>query len=137
MTLKLEPNDKLIEIEGIKNDDCLSCHEEVLDLGEEISVPTPHPQFQNCLQCHVSKIPAQFQTLPTVRSDWIGLAIPMRTDSSETIQGTPPTVPHRTFLRDRCLTCHHQEHPKSERRTSHPERSNCQQCHVTNKDLEF
>ncbi|UCF37765.1 MAG: hypothetical protein JSU96_02550 [Acidobacteriota bacterium] len=124
------------ELDGLENGDCLTCHEDVLDLGDQVSAPTPHPEYFNCLQCHVGTAPLPIaETTPDVASDWKGLAEPTLIERAN--PKAPPSIPHRLFLRDRCLSCHHPDHPNPAQRTSHPERSNCQQCHVADQEREF
>ncbi len=123
------------ELDNLGNEDCQICHEEVLDLGDRVSVPTPHPQFSNCLQCHVGTEPPAFLDKVEIESDWIGLEEPGRIERENEV--APPVLPHRLFLRDRCLSCHNPEHPRVNMRTSHPERSNCLQCHVAVEERQF
>ena len=42
----------------------------------------------------------------------------------------PPTIPHKTFMRENCVACHAGPAAREEIRTSHPERRRCRQCHV-------
>jgi cytochrome c-type protein NapB len=42
----------------------------------------------------------------------------------------PPTIPHKTFMRENCTACHSGAAAREEIRTSHPERTRCRQCHV-------
>ena len=123
------------ELENLGNEDCQTCHEEVLDLGDGVSIPTPHPQFSNCLQCHVGVEPPAFLDKVAVQSDWVGVDEPERIERRN--ESAPPVLPHRLFLREKCLSCHHPEHPRIELRTSHPERSNCLQCHVAIEERQF
>ena len=45
-------------------------------------------------------------------------------------EGAPPTIPHRTLMRENCMSCHG-EGGTSAIRTSHPDRQSCTQCHAT------
>jgi nitrate reductase (cytochrome), electron transfer subunit len=113
-----------------KNESCRVCHLSVMSLGRRVSIPTPHPQYSNCQQCHVA------QTTDTAPpTNWIGLAEP--TAGTRTQPKAPPTIPHRTFLRDRCGVCHAGNHPRASMRGPHPERSSCRQCHVSDPGREF
>lgn len=42
----------------------------------------------------------------------------------------PPTIPHKTFMRENCTACYSGAAAREEIRTPHPERSRCRQCHV-------
>jgi len=45
--------------------------------------------------------------------------------------GAPPAIPHSTWMRQTCLSCHGPD-GTSAFRTSHAERQNCLQCHAVN-----
>lgn len=123
------------ELDNLGNEDCQICHEDVLDLGDRVSIPTPHPQFSNCLQCHVGTGPPAFLDQVEIESGWIGLEDPVKIERRNEV--APPVLSHRLFLRDKCLSCHHPEHPRVNMRTSHPDRSNCLQCHVVIEERQF
>ena len=98
-----------------------------------VAMQTPHPQHSNCLQCHV---PGKKEIgVKKVLSDWQGLKEPKR--GSRALLTSPPTVPHRIFMRENCLSCHGPANPNKSMRTTHPERTNCLQCHVPAADNEF
>jgi cytochrome c-type protein NapB len=48
----------------------------------------------------------------------------------------PPQIPHRTFMRERCESCHG-VNGRDAIRSSHPYRQSCEQCHAASaeKDL--
>jgi nitrate reductase cytochrome c-type subunit len=116
--------------------DCLTCHQkEGVFFGKKSPV-TPHPQLTNCNQCHLPSAPA-FTALSAdpVESTWHGLDTPL--DGTRATVVAPPTMPHRLFLRESCLSCHSQNSPYQSLRCPHPERSNCNQCHVSSGNGEF
>jgi cytochrome c-type protein NapB len=113
---------------------CLGCHEEVNDFGDRVSVQTPHPQFTNCTQCHVRSV-NPLAKAPGLENGFLGLEEPKQ-GRREHAQA-PPTIPHRLFLRENCVTCHGGENPDQAVRAPHPERSNCRQCHVADRTMEF
>ena len=86
---------------------------------------TPHPQYRNCLQCHAlgANVVADF-----VGNDWLSVRVPVL--HRPALPGNPPPMPHPLRLHDNCLACHAGPAAVAEVRTSHPERLNCQQCHV-------
>ncbi len=121
------------ELESQDFKDCLLCHLEVTKFEDGRTAPeTPHPQLSNCLQCHVPSQPGGNQK---VGSTWRGLEEPKRGDRWFTV--SPPTIPHRIFLRENCLSCHDPENPDTRLRTPHPQRTSCLQCHVPNRSIEF
>ena len=63
--------------------------------------------------------------VPNSFEGWVGETKGFR--ASET---APPTVPHRLFLRESCISCHSPEHPDENLRSPHYRQVNCRQCHV-------
>ena len=85
----------VIESQDSKN--CLKCHLNVTKSDDgRIAMQTPHPQFSNCLQCHV---PGQINKFDERTSDWKGLKEPKK-GNRWTIM-SPPTMPHRVALREK------------------------------------
>ncbi len=84
-----------------------------------------------CRQCHV------FVTTDRdfVESEYEPLEQDLRYGGRATA-GAPPTIPHRTLMRDNCVACHDGPGAREEIRTSHPERRRCRQCHVPVTGLE-
>jgi cytochrome c-type protein NapB len=121
------------EVESRDSKDCLRCHLNVTKLEDgRVAMQTPHPQFSNCLQCHAPSLPGGPQE---VASTWEGLEEPKRGD--RWFWTSPPTIPHRLYLRENCLSCHGPQNPDMRLRTTHPERTQCLQCHVPNYANEF
>jgi cytochrome c-type protein NapB len=103
---------------------CLDCHLEGMDLGEDGLAPrTPHPERVNCRQCHVEQLVAE----SFVRTSFVGLARPAR--GTRAYPGAPPTLPHPRNGRENCGGCHG-ENGGSPLRSPHADRVNCLQCHV-------
>lgn len=123
------------EVDDEVGDTCMMCHADVAELGDRVSVPTPHPQFTNCLQCHLTSHSHDGQEAAPIDSSWVGLEEPE--DGVRITETAPPTIPHRLFLRDNCLSCHHPQHPRVEQRCDHPQRTNCRQCHIADSANEF
>lgn len=131
---------------------CNSCHQRggfVPRFGTYAPV-TPHPEFASCLQCHPVDAMSVGIPLPDgsmaltcsqchvdpdrpppslVSLDWVPRAWPHVPDP--TPKGTPPAIPHELQLRGNCLACHGGPGAVREIRTTHPERTNCRQCHVS------
>jgi cytochrome c-type protein NapB len=114
---------------------CLECHalKKRVGLGQRDTAPVPHAEFSQCLQCHVKGYDGRFEK-PWVENTFVGLAPPGK--GSRATPVSPPTVPHRVFLREHCLSCHG---PKGDLplQTTHPERSQCLQCHVPEAALDY
>jgi cytochrome c-type protein NapB len=90
---------------------------------------TPHPQYRNCMQCHVDGadgalfVPNDFRPAPRPAID------------QQALDGSPPPIPHALQLRGNCLACHAGPAAVAEVRTTHPERANCRQCHAARDDV--
>jgi nitrate reductase (cytochrome), electron transfer subunit len=102
--------------------DCLQCHavEDAL-VGRILPVGVPDAE---CHQCH---LPGE-RTAEFIPLDWRAAAWPERERTRP--DGPPPAIPHELDMRGNCLACHMGPAAVEEIRTSHPERSDCRQCHV-------
>lgn len=121
------------DVENRDPKDCLRCHLNVTKLDDgRVAMKTPHPQFYSCVQCHVINISSDKKK---ESNRWQGLKEPKRGDRWVTL--SPPTIPHRLFLRENCLSCHGPDNPDTKMRTTHPERTSCLQCHVPNVNNQF
>jgi cytochrome c-type protein NapB len=137
--------------EEFRTDACRTCHERGgFSVRFAAYVPlTPHPERGICLQCHVG--------VDSVMGTWQADADPNarcpqchgvdgspRADATLTWPTTvwpalppkapdrsPPPIPHDLPFRENCLTCHSGPAAVAEIRTSHADRADCRQCHVT------
>jgi cytochrome c-type protein NapB len=128
---------------------CNTCHERggfVARFAAYAPV-TPHPEQSACLQCHATDAALVGIALPDGSGDAICrqchdpgsmTAAPGARPAtglwpvlSRTADGLPPSIPHDLQLRGNCLACHMGPAAVAEIRTTHPERSDCRQCHVT------
>jgi cytochrome c-type protein NapB len=105
---------------------CSSCHAKggyVPGLAAYAPL-TPHPEYANCRQCHVSQadVPLFAET------EWQALEPPVLGRSA--LPGGPPPMPHGLQMRENCSACHTGPASPPGIRTSHPERVYCRQCHV-------
>lgn len=115
--------------------ECMACHEAGLRLREAEAAPVPHTSFASCTQCHVvDEAPMPGATLGhgTGENRFVGLASPVQGPRAWSI--APPVVPHPTFMREQCLSCHG-PNGRDALRSTHPDRQSCSQCHVNQVEL--
>ena len=113
--------------------ECVSCHDlEGLEVeGVGFAPPFPHEgtlgmsAITRCRQCHVF---SQTDTL-FADNDFVGLRQDLRR-GKRLNSIAPPTIPHKTFMRENCAACHDGPAAREEIRTPHPQRTRCRQCHV-------
>lgn len=110
---------------------CLACHAEGVTVEGKLARPISHEPYPHCLQCHTTRENGQpgIERLPTMaaeESTFVGLRSPGA--GPRAWAGAPPQMPHRSFMRERCASCHgvHSEGVAS----SHPARQSCTQCHT-------
>lgn len=113
--------------------ECVECHDRAgMDVeGVGFAPPSPHEEtrgmsaISRCVQCHVFSGDAE----PFVANAFAGLRQDLRRGARLNALA-PPTIPHKTFMRENCLACHSGPAAREEIRTDHPERARCRQCHV-------
>jgi cytochrome c-type protein NapB len=111
---------------------CSECHGEralaVPDVGWAPASPhaeTAGMAFPRCQQCHVfQRAEHDFK-----RNLFVGRKQTAK-PAPRAHPLAPPVVPHPVFMRENCLACHDGPGAREEIRTTHPERTRCQQCHV-------
>jgi cytochrome c-type protein NapB len=138
--------------EEFRSGTCNTCHERGGYSSRFAAyVPvTPHPDLGLCLQCHVGDGGltgiSGASTDPNARCRQChGASGPPRADANVGLDWrttawpnlqprapdrSPPAIPHDLQLRGNCLTCHAGPAAVAEIRTSHPEWSDCRQCHL-------
>lgn len=106
---------------------CLQCHENggFVTKFNAYAPVTPHPEMINCRQCHVVQ---NTQTLFT--ENGFAKAHAPKVGINNALPGSPPMIPHQIQMRENCLSCHAGPAAPKEIKVSHPERTNCRQCHV-------
>jgi cytochrome c-type protein NapB len=107
---------------------CLVCHGRGVQIGDRIAPVMSHEPHSQCLQCHV----AEGGSIPgfdaaVVDNTFKGLAPPG--PGMRAWKGAPPVIPHGTWMRGECASCHGVT-GRPGLRTTHPERGECTQCHV-------
>lgn len=106
---------------------CLACHGQGVKVGDRVASKMSHAMMTNCTQCHLEQTPA-----PTDN----GFAGTVRSGPGERANpGAPPTVPHHTWMRQDCTSCHGLV-ARPGLRTSHPWLTNCTQCHAPSATLD-
>ncbi len=115
---------------SIGENNCLKCHQNggFSEKFKAYAPIVPHPEMINCKQCHVSQ---KTQTL-FVNTDFKKGNTP-KVGVNNALKGSPPTIPHEIQMRKNCLSCHASPSTPKEIRVSHPERTDCIQCHVIKK----
>lgn len=119
-------------VDPLSSASCLSCHGEGLLVGNRVASRMSHRHLSNCTQCHVS----QQADVPGAGGDegiaeFVGV---YRAGPGERASaGAPPTIPHHTWMRDNCASCHGTI-TRAGTRTTHPWLSNCVQCHAPAAD---
>ncbi len=120
-----------INNETLIKQDCNSCHEKggYVPQYSAFTPVTPHPDFENCLQCHGLNIEkGLFREI-----DWYKIKPPSIGHSA--LPGGPPQIPHELQLRKNCQACHSGAAALVEFNCPHPERINCIQCHTPKRDI--
>lgn len=113
---------------------CVACHGQGLKLGDRIATKMSHAFMTNCTQCHVeSESAVPFHGHHEHKNDFHGLT--GSGPGARAMPGTPPTIPHATWLREDCMSCHGLV-ARAGLRTTHPYLTNCTQCHVSSTKVE-
>lgn len=115
---------------------CLSCHENGMRVRDRIAPVMSHTAYASCLQCH-----APTRALPTHEPPPASVATTSRFVGRASAgagvraqPGAPPQIPHATFMRERCESCHGVW--ASGLAGSHPSRQSCTQCHAPSSVLD-
>ena len=113
--------------------ECLTCHGEGVRIAGRLATPVSHKLGVSCTQCHVveeSPIPGG-EGVPedprVVKNSFVGLVSPTAGPRASTI--APPQIPHRTWMREECDSCHG-VNGRDALRAGHPWRESCEQCHT-------
>lgn len=117
------------EVEGnmeLGGRQCLTCHQEGgwVPKWNAYTPITPHPELLNCRQCHNPATGSGGLSANSFSAD-----TPPALKQNPLPDGPPP-MPHSLQLRENCLSCHAGPGAVRELRTTHPERTNCRQCHA-------
>lgn len=112
---------------------CTACHgPQGMRIGDVVARPMPHERYASCTQCHVPQHPVTPDELPWLDNGFEGLPAPTRGERAWV--GAPPTIPHSTWMRSNCTSCHG-PNGASGLQSSHPWRTSCTQCHAPSAEL--
>jgi cytochrome c-type protein NapB len=114
-------------IDQVSAQACLACHGEGWQASGMRASRMSHQFLAECTQCHVESQPSHQMASLFRQSNFVGLPAP--TQGSRAYPGAPPQVPHTTWMRSDCQSCHGPSGPLG-LRTTHPWRQECQQCHL-------
>ncbi|QDT98996.1 Nitrate reductase cytochrome c-type subunit (NapB) [Gimesia aquarii] len=122
-------------VDDVRAEKCLVCHGEGVRIGKRTASKMSHPRFNNCVQCHVEmRSDGPFEAAPlNTPNQFVGVARPgpgLRAHPT-----APPSVPHATFMREDCMSCHGLL-TRPGLRTTHPWFTNCLQCHAPSAVLD-
>jgi nitrate reductase (cytochrome), electron transfer subunit len=107
---------------------CLACHGSGATAAGRMAPMMSHAPLQNCPQCHVvAESPKPLFVSLEPANSFVGLR--HQGGGARAWPVAPPVIPHPTFMRERCLSCHGNS-GWAGLRTPHQNRSNCQQCHA-------
>jgi cytochrome c-type protein NapB len=114
---------------------CVACHGGGVTVAGIAAPVMSHPPHDSCLQCHVTAAdPRPGAVTPAAPdSSFVGLAAPG--GGERAWDGAPPTIPHPTWMRERCDSCHGTRGLHGVRST-HPWRQVCTQCHAPSATLD-
>lgn len=122
-------------VDQIATPACLSCHGEGAVVAGMTAPIMSHVRHDSCVQCHVVVAdPRRLAvTPPAPTTSFIGIESPR--GGERAWQGAPPTIPHSTWMRERCASCHGPFGTLG-MRTPHPWQQSCTQCHAPSATLD-
>ncbi len=107
---------------------CIVCHKSGMVIKEKTAPVMSHQMLTNCIQCHVSAVRKEpkepSEMPPNSFAGWLSWG-----EGKTAWPGAPPIIPHPTWMRKDCNSCHGQ-FGKIGLKTPHPQRNNCKQCHL-------
>lgn len=118
--------------------ECAACHEVGLRIRGRLAPAVPHGSYASCTQCHVVSQPPMGEPADWLAEGWPApnafVGKPSPTEGAQ--WGTSaPQIPHRTFMRERCDSCHGPA-GRDAIKSSHPYRQSCTQCHGLSASLD-
>jgi cytochrome c-type protein NapB len=120
-------------VDQVSSQSCMACHGEGFATSTLRASKMSHQYLDNCTQCHVEQNPRHMTAQEFRESTFVGLPAP--TEGPRAYPGAPPQIPHTTWMRVDCLSCHGTASTFGIR-TTHPWRDNCLQCHAPSSELD-
>lgn len=120
------------------SESCVLCHKVATRIGDSIAPAMSHEAYTSCTQCHVtdSGLPIEWNTGRFAMDSNAEFEGKHQTTSGDrAYAGAPPTIPHRSWMRENCMSCHGSG-GTSAIRTTHPERQSCTQCHAPDAGMD-
>lgn len=115
---------------------CLVCHGQGMKVGDVVAPRMSHQTYTNCTQCHVESVNRSLPPTTGPRAaDTLFRGLGAPGPGERAWPGAPPTIPHTTWMRENCTSCHGTLADKG-LMTSHPWRGNCVQCHAPSAELD-
>jgi nitrate reductase (cytochrome), electron transfer subunit len=121
-------------VESQSASSCLACHGQGLKVGERFASKMSHAHLTSCTQCHAEQAPTGFHLRAEASANtFVGV---YRAGPGERASpGAPPSIPHHTWMREDCASCHGLV-TRPGTRTTHPWLTNCAQCHAPSAHLD-
>lgn len=114
---------------------CYACHNQGVQIGDRVANRMSHGFLSNCVQCHAAPLPQALAAYDApVDNEFVGLKTPLGGDRA--FPDAPPVIPHSTWMRERCLSCHGGIAGWPGLEVTHRWRTNCTQCHAVSATLE-
>lgn len=114
---------------------CLACHEHGIKVGDRVATKVSHPHYSNCTQCHVEENRSEPSLVKHFLSENEFEGAKRAGPGTRAWPGAPPTIPHTTWMRQDCTSCHGLV-ARAGIRTTHPWLTNCTQCHAPSAALD-
>jgi cytochrome c-type protein NapB len=105
-----------------------------LRVDERHAAMLSHALHESCTQCHTTAAaapPPPGAPRSAIDNGFAGLG---ERTGERAYPGAPPTMPHPSFMRERCESCHGVLGLGI--RTTHPWRASCPQCHAPSAALD-
>ncbi len=99
------------------------------EIGDKIAPRISHPPYTSCVQCHAAASDPRPGGTPAKVAGNTFLGLPSPSAGTRGQPTAPPTIPHSTWMRDQCGSCHGPTGLMG-MRTTHPWRQQCVQCHA-------